>query len=254
MTTRHRGWRPRLAAAMSAGLAGAIVLVLGQDTGSLSWAPGPGLSGGMPVGARGAHSSRPALPSAVAVRAPAGRGAAAALGEQARRHGHRALYPDATGGQVQLPATRGTGSTAGQQPGITAAAAGEPALRLPAWRALLESRWQQRLATVTELSLAYHDAADRSRGEHRAGGQAGARQLRRLMREAVAARRALSDTEEALARLSAGRFGSCEQCAAAIPAAQLTRAPEARYCTRCAEAPAEKPGRPRWPVTACGSA
>jgi RNA polymerase-binding transcription factor DksA len=104
----------------------------------------------------------------------------------------------------------------------------------PAWRAVLETRWQQRLGTVTRLSLAYHDAAERLPGGNRAADQGGSRELRRLMRETVAARRALSDTEEALARLSAGTFGRCEQCAAAIPVTRLAREPEARYCERCA--------------------
>ena len=94
----------------------------------------------------------------------------------------------------------------------------EPSLLLPAWRTLLEARWQERLSTVTSLSLAYHDAAERSDGGHRAGDQAESPQLRRLMQEAVAARRALSDTEEALGRLSAGTYGRCEQCTVAIPA------------------------------------
>ena len=31
--------------------------------------------------------------------------------------------------------------------------------RGPAWRALLEAQWRARLQDVTELSLAYHDAA-----------------------------------------------------------------------------------------------
>ena len=111
----------------------------------------------------------------------------------------------------------------------------------PAWRALLETRWQQRLGTVTRLSLAYHDAAERLPGGRRAGDQGGSRELRRLMRETVAARRALSDTEEALARLSAGAYGRCEQCAAAIPAGRLLQEPEARYCERCARQAVGKP-------------
>jgi DnaK suppressor protein len=99
-------------------------------------------------------------------------------------------------------------------------------LALPAWRGLLESRWQRRLAAVIRLSVAYHDASDRP---------AEAAQLRRLMQQAVAARRALSDTEEALARLSAGSYGRCEQCAAAIPVAELAAEPEARYCGNCTQ-------------------
>ena len=109
----------------------------------------------------------------------------------------------------------------------------QPGLVLPAWRALLEGRWQQRLSTVTRLSVAYHDAAERLDDGHRQGDQTGPPELRRLMRETVAARRALSDTEEALARLSAGTYGLCEQCTAAIPASQLAGEPETRYCRRC---------------------
>jgi RNA polymerase-binding transcription factor DksA len=119
----------------------------------------------------------------------------------------------------------------------------EPSLILPAWRTLLERRWQQRLSTVTRLSVAYHDAAERLDDAHRPGDQTGPgpRELRRLMRETVAARRALSDTEEALARLSAGTYGRCEQCAAAIPASRLAGEPEARYCGRCVRQAAREP-------------
>jgi DnaK suppressor protein len=50
----------------------------------------------------------------------------------------------------------------------------------------------------------------------------------------VASRRALADIEEALARLSAGRYGWCESCAGAIAAQRLAATPETRYCARCA--------------------
>ena len=94
----------------------------------------------------------------------------------------------------------------------------------PRWRVRLESRWRARLLEVTELSLAYHDAAAApvpstgpgdggpAGGRHPAGG----RQLRRLLNRAVTARRALADTEEALVRLAAGQFGRfspCQPCA-----------------------------------------
>lgn len=111
------------------------------------------------------------------------------------------------------------------------AAAGRPGY--PAWRSLLEARWQQRLGTLTELSLAYHDAAERSGGGRGPDGSGETPQLRRLMREATVARWALRDTEEALARLSSGSYGRCEQCSASIPAAQLFAAPETRYCPEC---------------------
>ena len=105
----------------------------------------------------------------------------------------------------------------------------------PRWRTRLESRWRARLLEVTELSLAYHDAAAApvgSAGPDPAG--AGGRQLRRLLSRAVDARRDLADTEEALVRVAAGHFGRCEYCAQPIPAADLALIPEARYCPRCA--------------------
>lgn len=107
----------------------------------------------------------------------------------------------------------------------------------PRWRTVLESRWRARLLEVTELSLAYHDAAAApvgSAGPGAAGAGAGGRQLRRLLSRAVDARRALADTEEALVRLTAGHFGRCEHCAQPIPSADLAMTPEARYCPRCA--------------------
>jgi len=108
-----------------------------------------------------------------------------------------------------------------------------PAARsLPQWRALLEARWQARLRQVTELSLAYHDAA--AVGARQSDDHAAAAKLRDILGRTVATRRALADTEDALTRLSAGRFGRCEQCEDAIPAISLALAPEARYCRTCA--------------------
>jgi RNA polymerase-binding transcription factor DksA len=97
-----------------------------------------------------------------------------------------------------------------EERGSQAAMTGELAAgtRGPRWRALLETRWQARVREVTELSLAYHVGA-------------------------VAARRKLADLEEALGRLAAGRFGSCEECGSAIPAVLLAATPETRYCPRC---------------------
>ncbi len=115
----------------------------------------------------------------------------------------------------------------------------------PRWRALLEARWQARLEELTELSLAYHAAADPP--DHLAD-EPDPQQAQTLLRRAVAARRKLEDVEEALARLVAGRFGRCEQCDSPIPAGLLTLIPEARYCPRCDTAPGRQrrdvpPGR-----------
>jgi DnaK suppressor protein len=109
---------------------------------------------------------------------------------------------------------------------------------LPHWRALLEARWRARLQELTELSLAYHDTAAAA-GVHQRD-DAAARRLREALRAAVAARRGLADTEEALARLAVGRFGRCEQCGKAIPVARLALAPETRYCPPCEQPPHDR--------------
>ncbi|HUC25964.1 MAG TPA: TraR/DksA C4-type zinc finger protein [Streptosporangiaceae bacterium] len=89
------------------------------------------------------------------------------------------------------------------------------------WRALLESRWLDRLAELTDLSVAYHDTD--------------ARESQRLLsRRAVVARYALAETDKALHRLATGEFGRCEDCAGDIPHARLLAEPEARYCEHCA--------------------
>ena len=110
---------------------------------------------------------------------------------------------------------------------------GEPAAgtRGPHWRALLEARWQARVREVTELSLAYHVAAAAAPGG--TGDGTDQPEIRALLHRAVAARRKLADVEEALGRLAAGRFGSCEECGSAIPAGLLAATPETRYCPRC---------------------
>ena len=115
----------------------------------------------------------------------------------------------------------------------TAKEAGRPGQAVGArWRALLETRWQARLREVTELALAYHEAA--AAQGHGAGSET-QRRLDRLLRRTVASRWALADTEEALARLSAGTYGRCESCAGAIAAGRLAVTPETRYCARCAQ-------------------
>ena len=111
------------------------------------------------------------------------------------------------------------------------ASAGSRAARGPTWRALLEAQWRARLQEVTELSLAYHDAAAVIAAAP--PGPPGEPKLRKLLRRAIAARRALADTDEALSRLASGRYGLCEGCGAAIPAWLLTGTPDARFCPRC---------------------
>src|SRR5262249_41036961 len=76
----------------------------------------------------------------------------------------------------------------------------------PRWRALLEARWRARLQEVTEMALAYHETAAAA-GRGASAGDHAQMRLRALLRRTVASRRALADTEEALARLSAGTYG-----------------------------------------------
>jgi RNA polymerase-binding transcription factor DksA len=106
------------------------------------------------------------------------------------------------------------------------------AARGPVWRGLLEAQWRARLQEVTELSLAYNEAAAVTAAAR--AHSPGERKLRQPLRRAIAARRALADTDEALGCSSAsGRYGLCEGCAAAIPAWLLTGTPDARFCPRC---------------------
>jgi len=112
--------------------------------------------------------------------------------------------------------------------GIQAASS---AARGPVWRALLEAQWRARLQEVTELSLAYHEAAAVTPAAP--ASPPGERKLRKLLRRAIAARRALADTDEALGRLASGRYGLCEGCGVTIPAWLLTGTPDARFCPHC---------------------
>ena len=68
--------------------------------------------------------------------------------------------------------------------GIQAASS---ATRGPVWRALLEAQWRARLQEVTELSLAYHEAAAVTPAAP--ASPPGERKLRKLLRRAIAARR-----------------------------------------------------------------
>ncbi len=120
-----------------------------------------------------------------------------------------------------------------EERGSQTAMTGEPAagIRGPRWRALLEARWRARVRELTELSLAYHVAAAAAPGG--TGDGEGYPEIQALIRRTVAARRKLADLEEALSRLAAGRFGSCEECGSVIPVVLLAATPETRYCPRC---------------------
>ena len=122
----------------------------------------------------------------------------------------------------------------------------------PRWRARLEARWQAYVQEVTELSLAYHVAAEAASDD--IGDGAGQPEVASLLRRVAAARRKLADVEEALGRLAAGTFGACEQCGSAIPAGLLAAAPETRYCPRCDAPSPETPSPGAGPAEAAGAA
>ncbi len=121
----------------------------------------------------------------------------------------------------------------------------------PRWRAQLEARWQVHVQEVIELSLAYHVAAAAVSDD--IGDGAGQPEVASLLRRVAAARRKLADVEEALGRLAAGTFGSCEQCGSAIPSGLLVAAPETRYCPRC-DAPSPETPSPGTPSAGAGRA
>ena len=106
---------------------------------------------------------------------------------------------------------------------------------LPRWRALLAARRQEQRDLVTELSRACHHArqaaADPGGGPH--ARQQAWRRASAAARRAADGRLALTETEAALARLAAGRFGWCQHCGSAITATRLAQMPQARYCPAC---------------------
>lgn len=214
MTATGRGaWR--WLAALTSGLAGAGTLIAGLAGGGAAHPAG--------TGARNGQATLPGVRASALAQAVRG---AAATEAEARRSVQRSPGPDrANPGRLWHSSGR-SWPAAGQH---------APSMVSSVWRARLERRWQEQLAAVTELSLAYHEAADVVRADgHCDGPDGGQRQLRRLLRDAVTARRALADTEDAMARLSAGHFGRCEQCTTVIAARQLGQSPETRYCARCA--------------------
>ena len=123
----------------------------------------------------------------------------------------------------------------------------------PAWRALLEAQWRDRLQEVTELSLAYHEAASAAawRGgtaptaRHRPVGPASGRHA-----SCCAGRSRPGEHWRISKKRSAGwpaaGTACAKDCAATIPARLLAAAPDTRYCRAAARGPSALPV-PRWP-------
>jgi len=92
-------------------------------------------------------------------------------------------------------------------------------------------------------TLRTHAEAERAIGEDQGGacgwGQEACVASDLVAEETLAAldhdeRRRLADVEAALRRLALGRFGVCEACGGAVPAARLRALPWTRRCVGCA--------------------
>jgi RNA polymerase-binding transcription factor DksA len=103
----------------------------------------------------------------------------------------------------------------------------------PQRRALLEARWRETVERITALSIAYHDAAQIVPGGLPGSRGARSRRARRIARQVVGQRQILAEIEAALERITAGRYGWCEQCGRLIATARLAARPHVRYCAAC---------------------
>lgn len=95
-------------------------------------------------------------------------------------------------------------------------------------RAVLTARWREQLDRLTELSIQRHDTRRRDGSDcERLGVQAAI----------DAVRRELTDTEEALNRISRRTYGRCETCDQPIDRLRLIGLPATPICRRCESAP-----------------
>lgn len=98
---------------------------------------------------------------------------------------------------------------------------GEAGRALPAVRARLEHERSFRVEQLTTLSA--------EPGTQR--GEATHAEIARAVRSAAVY--ALREAQDALARLDAGSYGSCEQCGAPVEQHRLAAVPTLRLCRRC---------------------
>ncbi|MFG1675409.1 TraR/DksA family transcriptional regulator [Micromonospora sp. NPDC049282] len=88
-------------------------------------------------------------------------------------------------------------------------------------RALLERQFDEYTDQLTELTLHVRQPGH---GGHDPD------TLRRLVE---AAKQGVTDTTQALTRMSEGTYGVCERCGQDIPTARLEIRPSARFCVPC---------------------
>ena len=105
-------------------------------------------------------------------------------------------------------------------------------------RAELRRRRDQTSAEAAALAADLHAVFEASResnadDEHDPEGSTIAYERAQLTAVLDATRRRLTDLDEALARLDAGTYGTCERCGHPIPADRLQARPSARTCVAC---------------------
>ncbi|MET0419123.1 MAG: TraR/DksA family transcriptional regulator [Actinoplanes sp.] len=106
-------------------------------------------------------------------------------------------------------------------------------------RAALRARREAALAEIATLDTDLHGLFEAARSsnaddEHDPEGSTIAYERAQLTAVLDAARRHLSDVDDALRRLDEGRYGVCERCGGPIPAERLEVRPFARTCVGCA--------------------
>jgi RNA polymerase-binding transcription factor DksA len=92
-------------------------------------------------------------------------------------------------------------------------------------RTRLEEQFQRSTDQLAELTV-------RSRQPDRAGDDHDT-----LAALIASARQAVSDTAQALRRITEGSYGTCERCTADIPLQRLEILPHARFCVPCQRRP-----------------
>ncbi|MFY1614870.1 TraR/DksA family transcriptional regulator [Micromonospora sp. WMMD736] len=106
-------------------------------------------------------------------------------------------------------------------------------------RADLLRRRDETTAEITALEADLRSLFEASRSsnaddEHDPEGSTIAFERAQLSAVLDAARRRLADLDEALSRVAAGTYGTCERCSRPIPAERLAARPSARTCVACA--------------------
>lgn len=91
-----------------------------------------------------------------------------------------------------------------------------------------------RASLYEQLLFRRQQLRDMARSVHDVSGTAGSRDTaaHSEIRDKLAVA-ALADTEAALARMDAGRYGGCGRCGRTISLQCLSVHPQARHCTRC---------------------